>query len=198
MKGISTFAKKFNVPVYANKETWDAMPEVQEKVANKNYFNPNEKFEIGDLKISPFSIPHDAANPCGFNIFHGNTKMSVATDIGHMDKSLIKNLEESSFVLLESNYDPNILKCSRYPYSLKQRISGPNGHLSNEAAGKTICYLMSWGLKNVMLGHLSKENNFPELAYKTVVEELLNQNLDENSINISVANRLAPSKIIEL
>ena len=128
IKGVGTLSKKFDIPVYANRETWVAMPDVSQKVnsLNQNCFNVNENFEIGDLKVSPFSIPHDSANPCGFNIFYGDNKISIATDIGHMDAKIIKNLEDSSFILLESNYDPNILKCSRYPYSLKQRIAGPN------------------------------------------------------------------------
>ena len=198
IKGLSTISKKFDIPIYANKETWDAMPQVAEKTKNQNLFNVNEKFEIGDLKIVPFSIPHDAANPCGFNIFYNNQKISIATDIGHIDKKIIKNLEESSFILLESNYDPNILSYSKYPYSLKQRIAGPNGHLSNEAAGKTVSYLLNSGLKNVMLGHLSKENNFPELAYKTVIDELSASNFDENKIKIAVASRSNPSEILNL
>ena len=109
IKGLATISKKFNIPIYANKETWEAMPQVAEKTQNQNLFNVNENFEIGDLKVIPFSIPHDAANPCGFNIFYNNQKISIATDIGHMDKAIIKNLEGSSFVLLEANYDPNIL-----------------------------------------------------------------------------------------
>ncbi len=200
IKGIPTLYKKFKVPVYANCKTWEAMPEVASKIEgkNQNSFLINENFDIGDLKILPFSIPHDAANPCGFNIYYENQKISVATDLGHIDSKIIKNLENSSFILLESNYDPNILKCSKYPYLLKQRIAGPNGHLSNEAAGKTISYLMNSGLKNVMLGHLSKENNFPELAYKTVVDELFQNNFDENKIKIEVASRSNPSNIIDL
>lgn len=200
IKGLSTLSKKFNIPIYANSETWDALPETKEKVKEENQkiFTINKKFDIGDLKIVPFSIPHDAANPCGFNIFYGNKKISVATDIGHMDTKLIKNLEESSFILLESNYDPNILKCSRYPYYLKERIAGPNGHLSNDAAGKTISYLLNFGLQSVMLGHLSKESNFPELAYKTVIDELCSKNFDENKIKIGIANRSAPSQILDL
>jgi len=200
VKGLGTLSKKFSLPVYANKETWEAMPEITQKIQeeNQNLFDVNKNFAIGDLKILPFSIPHDAANPCGFNIYYKNQKISIATDLGHMDYKIIKHLEDSSFILLESNYDPNILKCSKYPYSLKQRIAGPNGHLSNEAAGKTISYLMNCGLKNVMLGHLSKENNFPELAYKTVVEELGLQNLNESSIRIGVANRSMPSPILNL
>lgn len=200
IKGIATLSKKFDLPIYANRETWQAMPDVNEKVQekNKNLFNIDETFDIGELKIIPFSTPHDAANSCGFNIFYGNKKISIATDLGHMDNKIIKKLEESSFVLLEANYDANILACSKYPYSLKQRILGPNGHLSNETAGKTISYLLNNGLKSVMLGHLSKENNFPELAYKTVIDELYSHNFDENTIRISVANRSMPSNILNL
>ena len=136
VKGLGTLAKKFNIPIYANQETWDAMPEIAEKVQleNQNLYKPNEKFDIGDLKVFPFSIPHDAANPCGFSIFNNKTKLTIATDLGHMDNNLLNNLKESSFILLESNYDPEILKCSKYPFILKQRIAGPNGHLSNSSA----------------------------------------------------------------
>lgn len=200
IKGLGTLAKKFDIPIYANEETWNAMPQITENIEskNKNNFKPYEKFDIGDLKILPFQIPHDAANPCGFNLFYNNQKISIATDLGHMDNKLIKYLEESLFVLLEANYDPNILKCSKYPYLLKQRIAGPNGHLSNEMAGKTISYLMKSGLKQVMLGHLSKENNFPELAYQTVIDELCNNNFDENKLSMSVASRTNPSSVITL
>lgn len=200
VKGLGTISKKFNIPVYANRETWDAMPLQKDKIDSKNIctFNLKEPFEIGDLKINPFSIPHDAANPCGFNIYHNNNKISIATDLGHMNPEILNNLENSSFILLESNYDPNILKCSPYPYHLKQRISGPNGHLSNDVAGKTVSYLINTGLKQVMLGHLSKENNFPELAYKTVAENLLENNYDESSIRLSVAKRYTQTPLIDL
>ena len=156
------------------------------------------KFSIGDIEINPFSIPHDAANPCGFNLYHDNKKMSIATDIGHMSSEIIKHLTNSSFMLLEANYEPEILKCSSYPYLLKERIKGPNGHLSNTDAGKTISYLVNHGLNKVMLGHLSKENNFPELAYKTVVEELMENNISENSLRLSVADRYKVSPIIDV
>lgn len=115
-----------------------------------------------------------------------------------MTSDVIHKLEDSSFLLLESNYDPNVLKCSRYPYLLKERIAGPKGHLPNIEAGKTISYLMKSGLGKVTLGHLSKENNFPELAYKTVVDEVIENKLNENTISINVANRCSPSPIIDL
>lgn len=200
VKGLGTFSKKYNIPVYANSKTWDAMSEQSSKISDKNIkkFTIEENFEIGDLKIHPFKIPHDAANPCGFNIFYNNQKLSIATDIGHMTSSIARKLEDSSFILLESNYDPQILKCSSYPYTLKQRIAGPNGHLPNIDAGKTISYLMNSGLKEVMLGHLSKENNFPELAYQTVVNELISANKDSSKIKISIADRLKTSSIVKV
>ena len=199
VQGLGTLAKKFNLPVFVNEKTLDAMPKQKEKISEKDIklFNINEKFEIGDLKVKPFSIPHDAANPCGFNIFKDDKKISIATDIGHMTNGILKNLEDSIFIMLESNYDPEVLKYSKYPYQLKTRIAGPDGHLSNELAGKTISYLLNSGLKQAVLGHLSKQSNFPELAYKTVIDEIMCTKYDENSLKLSVASRDIPgNKII--
>ena len=129
---------------------------------------------------------------------YNDKKISIATDIGHMTSTIAHKLEDSSFILLESNYDPEILKCSPYPYLLKQRIAGPNGHLANIDAGKTISFLMKSGLNKVMLGHLSKENNFPELAYKTVVNELIENNIDCSNLKVEVANRISPSSLVKI
>ena len=150
VQGLGTFSKKFDLPVFVNQETLNAMPKQRDKIEDKNIktFKVTDHFEIGDLKINPFSIPHDAANPCGFNIFQGNKKLSIATDIGHMTNDILKNLEESLFILLESNYDPEVLKCSSYPFLLKSRIAGPTGHLSNELAGKTISHLLKFRIKS--------------------------------------------------
>lgn len=109
---------------------------------------------------------------CGFSIKQGKDKISIATDLGEMTNEVINNLKQSKFVLLESNYEPEVLKCCSYPYSVKTRIAGNRGHLSNADAGNTISKLLEYGLQNVMLGHLSKESNFPELAYKSVVNKL--------------------------
>lgn len=200
VQGLGTFAKKFKLPVFVNQKTLDAMPKQKEKLPEKDihFFKIEEKFEIGDLRVKPFSIPHDAANPCGFNFFKDNKKVSIATDIGHMTNGIIKNLEDSIFILLESNYDPEVLKCSRYPYPLKNRIAGPTGHLSNEMAGKTISHLLNSGLKQALLGHLSKESNFPELAYKTVMDELMGSSYAENNFQLGIASRDLPGNLINL
>lgn len=200
VQSLGTLAKKYNLPVFVNQETLDNMPKQKDKIPEENikYFKTSNKFEINDLNIFPFSIPHDAANPCGFNIIKDSKKISIATDIGHISKKTLKHLENSLFVLLESNYDPEVLKCAPYPYSLKNRIAGSTGHLSNEMAGKTISYLSKCGLKYAMLGHLSNHSNFPELAYKTVLEQLIQDNYDDSKLQICVANRDNHSKIINI
>lgn len=200
VKSLGTLAKKYNIPVYATKGTWNAMPDQSTKFDQslQKCYTASDIFTIGNLKIDPFSIPHDASNPCGFNIYHEDSQISIATDLGHITKDIIDRLEKSSFIFLESNYDSEILKFSRYPYYLKKRISGEYGHLSNTDAGKLIAYLSTKGLNSVMLGHLSKENNFPELAYKTVADELINKNFDSSKIQINVATREKPSKMIHI
>lgn len=200
VQSLGTISKKYNIPVFATQKTWDAMPMQKDKINpnNQKVFQTSDYFEIGDLKIIPFSTPHDAVDSCGFNIFNNNDKISIATDLGNMTCNILSKLEGSKFVLLESNYEPELLKCCSYPFSIKSRIAGPTGHLSNIIAGKTISHLLGTGLNSVMLGHLSKESNFPELAYKTVVNELIENNYNENSLKLSVANRNDISKVINI
>lgn len=200
IQSVGNLSKKFDIPVFTTQETFDAMSAQTQKISNNNIkkINIDEDFSIGEIKILPFSIPHDAANPCGFNLSDGNNKISIATDIGHMNNYILNNLEGSKFILLESNYDPEVLKCAKYPFKLKSRIAGPTGHLSNSMAGKTINFLIKTGLKTAMLGHLSKESNFPELAYQTVVDEIISSGTDSSKINLSVANRDFPGKLINI
>ena len=200
IQSLGNLSKKFNLPVYANSETFDAMPKQTDKISteNINKFKVTEKFQIKDIEVDPFSIPHDAANPCGFNISNNSDKISIATDIGHMTNDILKQLEDSKFILLESNYDTEVLKYSKYPYLLKQRIAGPNGHLSNEVASKVINYLLQGNLKTAMLGHLSKESNFPELAYQTVVDEIIRAGTDVSKLNLSVASRDKVGNLIHI
>ena len=195
-KSLSTLSNKYNIPVYANKKTWKSLNNVTQKISQENikFFDMLHFFSIGDLKIFPFPVPHDAADPVGFNIYNCDTKISIATDLGHISEDTLNYLKNSSSVLLESNYDPEVLKYSSYPYHLKQRISGNIGHLSNISAGKALSILYNSGLQRALLVHLSNENNFPELAYETVINELSHcQNID-----ISVAPRNNPSKLFEI
>lgn len=199
-KSLNLISSKYNLPVFASKGTWNALKEKTEKISdnNKNIFEINKSFEFKDLRIFPFSTPHDAAEPCGFNIYNGNSKISIATDLGYVDNNLLNNLKESSFLMLEANYEPNILKFSSYPYRLKERISSKQGHLSNNAASEVISELINYGLKDVLLIHLSKENNVPEIAYETVVGKLKNSNCSLNNINLAIAPRDNLSQIFNI
>ncbi len=195
-RSIATLSNKYNIPVYANKKTWEAIENIACKIPNNNkkIFNIAETFSIGDIKILPFHTPHDAADPCGFNLYNSNKKISIVTDIGYVSEELLNHLKKSSCILLESNYDPEILKCSSYPYLLKRRISSDMGHLSNISAAKTLASLYDFGLQKALLVHLSKENNFPELAYETIKNETLNC----TNLSIDIAPRDRPTKLFEV
>lgn len=197
VNGLSVLCKKYNVPVYINKKTFLGLKKPIPEGCNR-FFTTDSKFEVNDLEVIPFSIPHDAADPCGFSISCDGKKICVATDIGHFTNNIYQNLEGSDFLLLESNYEPEMLKCSKYPYLLKRRILGPNGHLSNDDAGEALSSLVKSGVENVMLGHLSQQNNFPELAYKTVVDSLISNHVDSDRISLSVASRLSPDKLMPI
>lgn len=200
IRSIGTIAKKYNIPIYGTLGTWNGIENEKAvvKIENKNYFKIGEEFKIGELKIKPFSTSHDAMDSSGFSIEHDNKKLSIATDLGKVSKEVIDNLKNSKFILLEANYEPELLKYCSYPYILKRRIAGERGHLSNNDAADTISKLVEQGLENVMLGHLSKESNFPELAYKSVSSGLMKNGINIKNVELNVANRESPSKVVNL
>lgn len=187
IKGIKVFSKKYNVPVFASKKTWPTLVSLEINNALKNEFKPNSSFKIGDIDIMPFSIPHDAIDPCGFNFILKDEKVTVATDIGHITPSLLTSFENSTAILLEANHDINMLRAGKYPYLLKQRIIGNYGHLSNLTSAETVEYLIKKGTKKFILAHLSEDNNIPSLALATVKSRLSTNNIDLSDISIEVA-----------
>lgn len=199
IKGAGILSRKLNVPIYANLKTWQAMEselgEVDE--CNKRYFTTGERFCIGDMCVLPFNIPHDAVEPVGYSFFSGERKVTVATDIGHVNKELYENLVGSDFILLESNHDIEMLRMGPYPWYLKQRILGEKGHMSNELAGKLVAKLVEKGTKRVLLGHLSRENNFPQLAFETVKNVLVEKGIiPGRDVVLDVAMRDCVSDLI--
>ncbi len=171
ISGIGVMMRRYGLPVWATNETWQAM---EGQIGNidtslKKTFKSGDAFEIGDVGVSSFSIPHDAANPVGYSFESGGEKISVATDIGELKRDLFEAIKGSKTVLLEANHDVNMLEIGSYPISLKQRIRGRLGHLSNDDAGIAAEFLVKMGTQNIMLGHLSEENNYPSLALETVV-----------------------------
>ena len=198
-KALPILSRKYDIPVYANKETFNELENVMGKeIKNKKLYIPYKAFNIDDLDILPFNVSHDAANPCGFNFFNSSQKITVATDLGFVDQDVFDHMKNSSFILLESNYDSNTLKDSRYPYYLKRRISSSKGHLSNDQTSDVIYNLINFGLKKIELAHLSKENNFPELAYQTLLDKLIHEQVDLSDITVNVASNYLERKIIDI
>jgi len=200
-KGAGIISRKLNVPLFANEETWVSMESDLGKInpENRMLFDLKNDFEIGSIKIKAFPIPHDAANPVGFNLFSDDKKVTIATDIGHITKTLLGCFDMSDMILLESNHDVDMLKIGRYPWPLKKRILSEKGHLSNEMAGKVIEYMACRGTRKFLLGHLSQENNFPELAYQTVYNVLCdNPETHSTEIMLDIAHRDRVGNVIEV
>lgn len=195
IKGIGTVSKKYNIPVFATLKTHEAMTHLGLSQTNIRYITPEISFEIGDIGIKPFSIPHDAKGPVAYNFFFDNTKLSLATDMGDMTDAVLSNLTGSLAVLLESNHDINMLKTGRYPAYLKQRILSSNGHLSNEVAAKTALELAKTGTRHLMLGHLSNENNTPRTAFYETATMLTKNGIEvQKDITLRVASRYEVTK----
>ena len=174
--GLGVLSRKYETPVYATRGTINAIRntssvgEIPEEL-----FHPiqaDEKIIIKDLTCNPMRISHDAAEPVAYRIQHGKKRVGIITDLGNYNDYTVESLRGMDALLLEANHDINMLQVGPYPYYLKQRILGDRGHLSNERAGQLLSRLLHEGLQTVLLGHLSKENNLPELAYEAVRVEV--------------------------
>jgi phosphoribosyl 1,2-cyclic phosphodiesterase len=193
IKGLKTTVKKEDLKVYVNRKTFECLKEkVREEDLEK--FVIFEKFvdlTLGDIQIKSFEILHDAVDPLGYRFCHGGKTLSIVTDIGAMTDSVKANILPSDFLVLESNHDVNMLLYGSYPYPLKRRIMGERGHLSNEDAAKTVFEVFKQGrLKSVVLAHLSKDNNMPELARLTMQKYLEERGVDtEYEINLDLRYR---------
>lgn len=171
IKGIGVMMRRYDLPVYANSATWAAiMSNDLGRLNDDNIkiFEGTEPFTIGDISVSPFRIPHDAACPVGYSFDDGHSRAAVATDIGMLTEELMRAIGGCRDVILEANHDVSMLEMGPYPYPLKQRIRGKYGHLSNDDAAKAAELLVRMGTESIVLGHLSEENNYPALAYETV------------------------------
>jgi len=192
IKSVGVISRNYDIPIYANENTWNSiktkksMGAINEK--NIKILQTNNVLSLGHLSIKSFNISHDASEPVGYIIYDENKKVCIATDIGEINDELIKNLKYSNIIVLESNHDVNMVQISKYPYSLKRRILGDKGHLCNELAGQLLAQVNHRDLKYAILGHLSKENNFEELAYQAVKNELDSHGI-EYFFELEVARR---------
>ncbi|TJY41733.1 MBL fold metallo-hydrolase [Cohnella pontilimi] len=170
IKGLGAFARKYELPVYANEKTWAAMYKtVGELPDHQRKIIPSDSvMEIADLRVESYAISHDAAEPVGYCFESDGMKLSLATDMGYMSDKVMARLVRSDVLILESNHDVEMLRMGRYPWNIKRRILGDTGHLSNEAAGEALCKLLSGITRRVYLAHLSLQHNLMDLAKLTV------------------------------
>ena len=190
IRGAGIFARKYGSAIYATAGTWravgDKLGEIPEDC--RRVIEPGTDFFIGDINIQPFATPHDAAQSVGYVLSTPTgAQFALATDIGCVQSGWLNTISGCAAVLLESNYDPGMLQAGRYPYDLKRRIMSRKGHLSNDDAAEAALSLISQGAQQLVLGHLSKENNFPELALRCTLSALEREGAGD--ANVCVAGR---------
>lgn len=196
VSGLGVLSRKYHIPIYGTEKTLRKICEMENlgKI-DRELFQPiqtGKNFFIGDLDIESFSISHDAADPVSYMIHEGNKKLGMVTDLGYYDDRIVGHLKESDLLYVEANHDIHMLQAGPYPYYLKRRILSNHGHLCNEKAAQLVVELMNDHLHRVILGHLSKENNYPDLALATVKNEV------DQSVKVEVAPRDHAGELHEL
>ena len=191
IQGLKTLTKKYQIPIYATKGTLDYIKKkkiIEGYEGLCNIIAADTEFSVADINAKVFKISHDASEPVGFRL--STAGKSVAVD----------NLQNLDAIMLEANHDIRMLEVGPYPYHLKRRILGNKGHLCNENAGKLLARILHDRIKHIFLGHLSKENNYPSLAYETVKVEIDEADVEYrgSDFRIDVAKRDAMSEVVLL
>ena len=198
IKALPVLLKKINVPVYATHAVLDYITKNLKIPANIPLVPVEDKpFCLHDVEITAFPTPHDSVGSVGYQIHTpDDRRVGVATDLGHMTPEIMENLKKCNGLLLESNYDDGMILCSPYPYYLKRRIMSPSGHLSNDDCAQAAAELARAGVSHLILGHLSQNNNLPDLAF-SATRTILDQNGFED-VQLQVALRNQCSKPVIL
>jgi phosphoribosyl 1,2-cyclic phosphodiesterase len=189
--GLIAILRKLRIPVYLSRLTAPTIA-WNEYTPNLECFQAGERIVIGDLEIDTFTIPHDAIDPVGFSVRAQGVKISIVTDLGYMPDSIRMHLRGTDFMVLESNHDLDMLKVGPYPWSVKQRVMGRNGHLSNEVVSDFIRDGMDGCVNTLILGHLSEHNNHPEIVRLVASQALSARAM---STRLIVAEPKRPSEV---
>lgn len=171
--GLPVLAQRKGVPVYCNEATSSALQRKVPKYSGWRHFRTGELFEIGDVAVQSFPVPHDAYEPVGFSIRAGGWSLGVVTDLGYATRAVTERVRDCEALLIEANYDPEMLRAdTKRPWDVKQRIAARHGHLSNEAAAGLVAEIAGGHTKHIFLGHLSQDCNTHELARSCVAASL--------------------------
>lgn len=204
IKSVGSLSKKFDIPVYATQRVHEGMDRnycMRCKISqrNRHIIEPNKMFSIGDFVISPFHVPHDSSDNAGYMIEHDGIIFSILTDVGHITEEMKSIIRQSNFLVIESNYDSQMLATGPYPPYLQHRISCGSGHLSNMQCAQALAENYSEKLRHIWLCHLSEENNKPELAKATIIKTLGDAGIEVGKdVNVDILRRKLPTGIFEL
>ncbi len=170
IRSLGVFSRIHNIPVYVTEITYRSFfDEVKRDISGSVVFiEPEKSIDIHSIQVGCFPVMHDASDPVGFTFSSNSQKIGYITDIGSITYVVVKNLKDSALLVLEANHDKDMLWNGPYPQMLKERIYGPNGHMSNNDTYKLLKQVIHDNLKAVFLSHISKENNSPTVAYKTI------------------------------
>jgi phosphoribosyl 1,2-cyclic phosphodiesterase len=197
VQGLVALTEKLRIPVYCNRPTQEAIEYQLRTRLECRLFETGAKFEVGDVLVETFSIPHDAQDPVGFLVRTSAGNLGFLTDLGHATRLVLERIRPAHALVLEANHDVKMLQdCPHRPWSLKQRILGRHGHLSNEAAADAAQEIVSSELRHLYLGHLSRECNRPELAYRVVQERL--HNLGAHHVQVELTSQGVPCPTLSL
>ncbi len=196
LRSAGVIARRYKVPIYLNEATLKAASDKLGKKIQFEIFETNSRFKLQDILIEPFSVLHDAADPVFFCLYLKDRKLGIATDLGRPTSLVKEMLKESHTLILESNHDPEMLLSGPYPWWLKQRIRGEFGHLSNEDSQCLLRELLHQDLKNVVLAHLSEQNNHSAIAHQTAMQVI--QERDDLTVNLSIASQNRIGAMIEV
>ena len=200
IKGLATFCKKTDIPVYASQKTADYLLEhTPECEKNLHIIEPDSPVKLERTSFLAFRVYHDAQDAMGYRITTAdNREIVYCTDIGHMDENILSHIQSADLNIIEANYDDGMLMCNpTYPFLLKRRISGECGHLSNRDCAKAVTELYKRGCRRFVLAHLSEQNNSPDVAYETVKLALTENGLEEGKdYELSVAPRFDTSRML--
>lgn len=199
--GVGVMMRRYKIPVYANKATWQAMRPALGKIDDNliHIIETGRQTEVGNLALTAFSTPHDAVESVGYRIATTQGDISVFTDVGSLQDHLLEAVAGSRIVYIEANYDHAMLMGGIYPAMLKHRIAGQFGHLSNDDCAAAVCRLLDAGTSHFVLSHISKDNNYPELALQTVSNSLMAAGaLPGRDLLVEIAHRYAVSKLVSL
>jgi len=170
IKGFNSFLKKYNARGYVHESVVETLKDTfdMDKVSRINHYS----FGINDVRILPFDLPHDSISCLGYIIEYKSNKVSFATDLGYMPSNVLEKIKGSQLIYIESNHDKKMMRDCLYPYIVKQRIMGDNGHLSNDQASNVILELAKSGTKHFVLSHISENSNTIEKAFLTTAKVL--------------------------